>query len=1465
MAQKGSTGHTPRGGGSYNRPPGSTPRELSQSSSHSTHAAPAGAGQEAVRQSNTDAGRPERRARENVQPHAASSLSAGEAPVIGNQARQGRGLSELRSINARGTQNYGENRGMRRQTDEQMQIRRQTAMNVQKEAAKTRYEADAAAEESLHQQSISLHQEAQGVHEQAAGLHGNDAAHTGSRLERFVDLGSKREQQAESAHTHKSGTTQYQQPQQAAAPASASTDKLKKKKKKPAKSKPDGETAQGRTGLQRKVDLSMKREKLAEASGTHSRGRQTAQKKTAAGQPGAKDLKKQIRHESVKNQTRQRKTQADQVKKEALAASVLTSDAALQTEKPKRTRLKQPEPEAVRPVEAKAYATGQTTDFTAKSAHGKQKVHETVRREDSRLAKSAVHPDHRHVRATPRQLLSGKPSEEGARSIHGVRHLHDHQQIRSSHDISRTGKKPATPRQVQQSKRAAIANFRKRQAAAKGQLQSQLLDRPDFNKPADPIRRKAAASAAQPGSSGTAQTAAQGAALQGAAAQARTAAVRTQMRRKSTKKSGTGKSSAMTAEERQEKRQVRRAREIAGLATAASAVKGLASDLKKTASVEAKNGNAEGAVIDRMADQLKTNNDRARKMAARMIAKGWEKRRQAKRTETLRLARNQAAALQAERAGAGTASASGVMRPAQPTGGSVLGGVLKKTGHGAGALAKKAGADVGKAALKGTGKTLKAGADAVLDAPKSASGVGPATSAEGKVAEKLEEGIKKAGRDAAAGAVKGASNLLKQKRLDKAAAKQAENILKGVRPRDASPARGVSRDLPSAKEVVKNFKMREMLSKARQKKVLEQAAQSKASLTKAADTAKKAANAKKLTQKAASRKAAQKQAQKAMQKKAAQSAAGNAGKGLFSLNARTEIIKTPMLKWFSTVAGFLAVIVLLTMLSSVFSFASGESVDVAGIGGLIREEDAEGIGNMWKSLRSDFEEDVNEEYSSVLSYYQSMTGPKDELNCWIRWNDSDDGEMIDNFLDVLAIYAWEKAFDTHGEKPIDKIDATQIDAIREIYLRMNVIDQPPTVYETDITEPVLDADGNPTGETVVVGTKRDVILCVHNYKLHDQYVKDEFGYDDDTIQLLHDWIQPPSEKARLLWEVLADPIMEILGMTFEQAGGSYNYSNIMGILPYGSAGAVLQECQKYVGWIYSQDVNLRMATGYADCSSFVYRVFKAFGVDFGGNTTSGAEHQWCDEQGLTFWHKSNGPVDISSWQPGDVIFWSLNGYNGQHENTSHVGIYAGNNSVYEASSSAHHVVYREFVQNPDKVIAVARLISSTQFTWDGSLTPMNAQGQILTGDDPHPVTDDFVQSGICGEYTGIYDQSWTGLSGQIYQQWLARGAQFDGHLAVMDGCYLVAVSPERVCSEGYRITIILEGGIQIPAITLDEKGQDRHTKYNDYTEGSYWGHKQSGGYSLVEWEASGVCNPDLMAKGWYGRKVVDIRVHGRWM
>lgn len=115
----------------------------------------------------------------------------------------------------------------------------------------------------------------------------------------------------------------------------------------------------------------------------------------------------------------------------------------------------------------------------------------------------------------------------------------------------------------------------------------------------------------------------------------------------------------------------------------------------------------------------------------------------------------------------------------------------------------------------------------------------------------------------------------------------------------------------------------------------------------------------------------------------------------------------------------------------------------------------------------------------------------------------------------------------------------------------------------------------------------------------------------------------------------------------------------------------------------------RMRKGYVDCSSFVWKSYKPYGVNFGSKSyapTAADIAKWCGKKKkLLKLSTYNGKSD--RLLPGDLIFYrKRSGKNGRYKNIDHIAMYVGNDTIVHADGSSVSYSYPWY----RKVAAIAR-------------------------------------------------------------------------------------------------------------------------------------------------------------------------------
>ena len=130
-------------------------------------------------------------------------------------------------------------------------------------------------------------------------------------------------------------------------------------------------------------------------------------------------------------------------------------------------------------------------------------------------------------------------------------------------------------------------------------------------------------------------------------------------------------------------------------------------------------------------------------------------------------------------------------------------------------------------------------------------------------------------------------------------------------------------------------------------------------------------------------------------------------------------------------------------------------------------------------------------------------------------------------------------------------------------------------------------------------------------------------------------------------------------------------------LPASEVGCkVVELAMARLGHPYSQA--FRGRENYVDCSYLTMWCYRQVGITLPG--TAAEQGRYMVEHNLT--------ISKDDLQPGDLVFWSYKP-NGRFMNITHVGIYAGDGMVVDASYSKGKVVYRSLFDN-DKIVLYGR-------------------------------------------------------------------------------------------------------------------------------------------------------------------------------
>ncbi len=175
---------------------------------------------------------------------------------------------------------------------------------------------------------------------------------------------------------------------------------------------------------------------------------------------------------------------------------------------------------------------------------------------------------------------------------------------------------------------------------------------------------------------------------------------------------------------------------------------------------------------------------------------------------------------------------------------------------------------------------------------------------------------------------------------------------------------------------------------------------------------------------------------------------------------------------------------------------------------------------------------------------------------------------------------------------------------------------------------------------------------IYHYEYIVEYAGDSY-YADHVFSLTEEQLSIANEYASNLHLFLFDSI--------------YKVEINPDLVPGKTGNKAVDLALTKLGTPYSQEH--RNEEGYFDCSSFTYWVYSQLGISlqYDGANTAAAQGRYIVENNLA--------VSYDDLAPGDLVFYSF-GVNNRYMNIGHVGIYAGDGYIVDASFSKKKVVYR---------------------------------------------------------------------------------------------------------------------------------------------------------------------------------------------
>ncbi len=295
-------------------------------------------------------------------------------------------------------------------------------------------------------------------------------------------------------------------------------------------------------------------------------------------------------------------------------------------------------------------------------------------------------------------------------------------------------------------------------------------------------------------------------------------------------------------------------------------------------------------------------------------------------------------------------------------------------------------------------------------------------------------------------------------------------------------------------------------------------------------------------------------------------------------------------------------------------------------------------------------QEVNVEFNQQIEDIKQAHSHVDSVE--IHYPGSVDNIRVDNWMDVVAVFAVKTATDAENGMDVVTIDTTRIDLIKAVFWDMNSIGYEIETIEHTETETVENEDG--TTSEITTTTYEYILHITITSKTAEQQA-DEYGFTADQKDILEGMLS--GEFRPLMFTLLG--MDGDIGLTPEQLQNLYNN------LPIGELGAeIVRLALSRLGDPYSQP---KAGQGsYTDCSYLAQWCYAEVGISI--PRTAAAQGKYCVDNGLT--------ISPNNLVPGDLVFFSHD-TNGRFMNITHVAIYAGDGYIVDASSSKGQVVYRK--------------------------------------------------------------------------------------------------------------------------------------------------------------------------------------------
>ncbi len=310
-------------------------------------------------------------------------------------------------------------------------------------------------------------------------------------------------------------------------------------------------------------------------------------------------------------------------------------------------------------------------------------------------------------------------------------------------------------------------------------------------------------------------------------------------------------------------------------------------------------------------------------------------------------------------------------------------------------------------------------------------------------------------------------------------------------------------------------------------------------------------------------------------------------------------------------------------------------------------------------LLSQIVQELDTEFADRLAEIQQSADHIDRVK--IHYPRSADNTRVDNWMDVIAVFAVKTVMDSEDGVDVATLDATRIGIIHSVFWDMNQLETRVETIEHTDTVTVENEEGSTSEETT---TRYEHILYITVTSKTAEQQADSYHFTNEQMEILKEMM---SGEFRPL-------MLAMLGKETDIGLSSGQLENVEQNLPEGELGSeAVKLALTRLGDPYSQPKAGQ--DDFTDCSYLVQWVYRQLDINL--PRTAAEQARYSIENGLT--------VSAADLVPGDLVFWSYE-RNGRFMDITHVGIYAGNGKVVDASSSRGQVVYRNLFDSDKQVM-----------------------------------------------------------------------------------------------------------------------------------------------------------------------------------